>query len=94
MQLHTDNKFSLLSIYNTHTGRFLFSESHSFNHCIPVTHKFVNAPKSLNCSEAQSGRDPRPCVHCLQAKPIKIKKKMYKYLKKMYIVICEKFWEM
>jgi hypothetical protein len=22
-----------------------------------------------NCSEAQSGRDPRPCVHCLQAKP-------------------------
>ena len=37
MQLHTDNKFSLLSIYNTHTGWFLFSESHSFNHCIPVT---------------------------------------------------------
>jgi hypothetical protein len=31
MQLHTDNKFSLLSIYNTHTGWFLFSESHSFN---------------------------------------------------------------
>ena len=25
---------------------------------------------------------------------IKIKKKMYKYLKKMYIVICEKYWEM
>ena len=24
----------------------------------------------------------------------KDKKKMYKYLKKMYIVICQKYWEM
>jgi len=29
MQLHTGNKFSLLSIYNTHTCWFLFASHHS-----------------------------------------------------------------
>ena len=72
MQLHTDNKFSLLSIYNTHTGWFLFSESHSLYTCYIHRHSDSGPPFFLIWSLPRlwygslSGSISCPFVHILQ----------------------------